>query len=285
MTGTVREMADTWQERRRATSRRPITAAEVPHLEALGAGLWRLRRQAGMSRRALGEGAALREGTIEEIEHATRRTRRSTLARIAAALVEWTATPETAEEIEQYLVTLAGPALGGESIHPERVERRRQRREARKEKAAQESALVASMALDFAEVLAEELIAPKMDVERRRLEKEAETWRLTHLARLSEREDRLRDRAEELREREKAVAARERAVAVEAEAPIPARGDTPLRLVPAGEGATPMAGEPDIGVGARALPERPSKVSGTCVRGGCTAPATCGRFCPVHQYG
>lgn len=109
-----------WRDRERAGSRRPISPAELPHLEALGVRLVELRHEAGLSRRVVAERAQVARSTIERIEAGTRRTRRSTLERIAGALGRLDAARE--------LAALAGPALAAESDHAGRVARRRGRR-------------------------------------------------------------------------------------------------------------------------------------------------------------
>jgi transcriptional regulator with XRE-family HTH domain len=70
----------------RAFSRRPIEAAEITYLEALGAHLGAVRRDHRLTQAALGEASELSTSGIRRIETGTRRTRRSTLDRIAAAL-------------------------------------------------------------------------------------------------------------------------------------------------------------------------------------------------------
>jgi transcriptional regulator with XRE-family HTH domain len=99
----------------RARSRRPIEAAEITHLEALGACLAAVRRDRGVTQAVLAEAAELSTSGIRRIEAGTRRTRRSTLDGIAAALDE----PELADE----LARLAGPALAPESPYAERIAR------------------------------------------------------------------------------------------------------------------------------------------------------------------
>jgi transcriptional regulator with XRE-family HTH domain len=79
--------------RERAECRRPIEDGEVPFLEALGARLLALRSAAGFTRWKLAQGAKLSENTIARIESGTRRTRGTTLERIAQAL----GTPHGAE--------------------------------------------------------------------------------------------------------------------------------------------------------------------------------------------
>lgn len=115
--------------RERLDTRRPIKAAEIPHLEALGARLRELRRgRAGLSQERLAERAELSAGTIGRIEAGTRRTRFSTLERIAAALTDADPSLGESESLAVSLAGLAGPALAPESEYAERVERRRKRR-------------------------------------------------------------------------------------------------------------------------------------------------------------
>src|SRR5689334_17154271 len=75
---------------------------------------------AGLTQRALANTAELSVSMIGRIEAGTRRTRRSTLERIAAAFDQ----PELGEE----LARLAGPALAPESAYAGRIATRRQRR-------------------------------------------------------------------------------------------------------------------------------------------------------------
>jgi hypothetical protein len=125
--------ASDWIETERTRSRRPITADEVPGLEALGDELRRLRwTVARLSRPALSVRAEVSVRQIEQIEQAIRRTRRSTLARIAAALVKVKPEMGDANAIVSSLVTLAGPVLAPESIHRDRVEKRRKARWAKR---------------------------------------------------------------------------------------------------------------------------------------------------------
>ncbi len=76
------------------------------------------------------------------IENGGRRTRRSTLGRVAAALTD--ANPSLGDEkpLADALAELAGPALAPESPHAERIARRRQRRK-RQEREANECVLAA----------------------------------------------------------------------------------------------------------------------------------------------
>lgn len=115
-------------ERDRARSRRPIEPDEIPHLEALGRRLLELREGAGLSRAALAFVSELSNSHLGSLERATRRTRASTLERIASALTE---DGEEGEALRAELVSLAGPALAPESEYAERVESRRRRRHRR----------------------------------------------------------------------------------------------------------------------------------------------------------
>ena len=100
--------------------RRPIQPAETPYLSALGNRLRELRRDRGLTQAQLAVAADLSRRHVERLEAGTRRTRRSTLSRIAEAL--------GGPSLENELVTLAGPALAQESDFAERVARRRARR-------------------------------------------------------------------------------------------------------------------------------------------------------------
>jgi hypothetical protein len=118
-----------WIEAERGRCRRPITADEVASLEALGNELRCLRwTVAQLHRPALAVRAQISVRQIEQIERAIRRTRRSTLERIVAALVK--VEPDLGEPaaLVARLTELAGIGLAPESEYRERVERRRRRR-------------------------------------------------------------------------------------------------------------------------------------------------------------
>jgi transcriptional regulator with XRE-family HTH domain len=76
----------------------------------------------------LAEASELSTSGIARIETGTRRTRPSTLDRIAVALGD----PELAKELAQ----LAGPARAPESPYAERIARRRARRHGRRQRQA-----------------------------------------------------------------------------------------------------------------------------------------------------
>lgn len=121
-----------WIEAERARCRRPIASEEVAGLRALGDEIRRLRGQvARVARPRLAVRSEVSIRQLEQIEQAIRRTRRSTLARIAGALVELEPSIGTADELVARLVALAGPALAPESDYHERVEKRRRSRWAR----------------------------------------------------------------------------------------------------------------------------------------------------------
>ena len=116
-------MADAVKQHTRAGSRHPIEAHEIPYLETLGERLASLRRDQCLTQVALAQMAELSTSSIARIEAGTRRTRRSTLDRIATALGH----PELADELER----VAGPAIAPESPYAERITRRRERRHGR----------------------------------------------------------------------------------------------------------------------------------------------------------
>jgi len=124
-----------WIEAERARCRRPITPDEVAGLEALGDELRRLRwTVARLARPALAVRAQLSVRQIEQIEQAIRRTRRSTLDRIAGALVDVRPDLGDAADLAEWLEALAGTALAPESKYRDRVEKRRKARWRRMER-------------------------------------------------------------------------------------------------------------------------------------------------------
>lgn len=119
----------------RASSRAPLTDSEAFFAEVLGRQLRSYREDAGLTRRELAAAAMLSAGQLGRIEWGTRRTRRSTLTRIAWALHGSDADPSALEAFVDELVGIAGPALAAESEYAERVGRRRERRFKKVEKA------------------------------------------------------------------------------------------------------------------------------------------------------
>ena len=116
------------RERLRREARRPIESWEVPHLERLGGLLKGLRKAAGMTQRELACSAELSSWMVSQIELGTRRTRQSTLRRIARAIVGTHPNASTEDELTEQLVEAAGAALAPESGYRARVDRRRKRR-------------------------------------------------------------------------------------------------------------------------------------------------------------
>lgn len=112
-----------WGSRERRWSRRLIDPAEAVALEALGRHLAATRRGAKLTQAAVAERAELSVSHLGKLEAGARRTRASTLARIAAAL-----DPDRAVDLTDGFIALAGPALAAESEFTERVHRRRTRR-------------------------------------------------------------------------------------------------------------------------------------------------------------
>jgi transcriptional regulator with XRE-family HTH domain len=116
----------------RAESRRPIEDAEIPYLEALAGRLAALRTAAGLSRNRLASAAEVRVETVLRIEAGVRRTRRSTLGRIGAALAAANPARGGPDHMTNHLVAIAGPALAAECPYAERNARRRARRARRR---------------------------------------------------------------------------------------------------------------------------------------------------------
>jgi transcriptional regulator with XRE-family HTH domain len=93
---------------------RPLEPAELLYLRALGARLAELRKRAGLSQVALARRAGIGRRHLQRLEAGSRRTRRSTLLRIAGVL-----DPGRAAVIADELVNVAGPGLAPEPAHPE----------------------------------------------------------------------------------------------------------------------------------------------------------------------
>lgn len=108
--------------------RRPLRVYERAHLERLGRLIANTRRAIGMTQASLALAAGLSRVQLARIETGTRRTRRSTLTRIAAALVVEVPKLGPVERLVEDFVEEAGPALAEESAYAERVSRRRSRR-------------------------------------------------------------------------------------------------------------------------------------------------------------
>ena len=100
----------------------------MPHLERLGQLLRQQRKTASLTQRELGNAAELSLGAICQIELGDRRTRRSTLRRIARAIVGARPNTPTEDELTEQLAEAAGAALAPESGYRARIDRRRKRR-------------------------------------------------------------------------------------------------------------------------------------------------------------
>jgi transcriptional regulator with XRE-family HTH domain len=125
-----------WVEAERARCPRALSRPdEVAGLEALGDELRQLRwNVAGLARLALAVRAEISVRQIEQIERAIRRTRRSTLERIASALVNVKPDLGDPAALVSRLSSLAGSGLAPESEYRERVEKRRKARWKRMER-------------------------------------------------------------------------------------------------------------------------------------------------------
>jgi transcriptional regulator with XRE-family HTH domain len=90
------------------------------------------REQAGLTQPAVARAAQISVRHLRRLEYGGCRTRRSTLARLAAALTPTTSHPDAPDAPCLYseLVEVAGVALAPESAFADRVARRRQRRAA-----------------------------------------------------------------------------------------------------------------------------------------------------------
>jgi transcriptional regulator with XRE-family HTH domain len=121
----------------RASCRRPIEEWEVPHLERLGVAVRTARLAAGLTRLELAIRAGVSDVTVYRIEAAVRRTRASTLRRIADALCDAAPTLGDPARVAADLSTVGGLGLAPESEYHERIERRRARRKRRSEAMAE----------------------------------------------------------------------------------------------------------------------------------------------------
>lgn len=106
--------------------RRPLSPDELPHLRAMGAELRRLRGEAGVTAGYVGAVAYITPRQVQRIEQGARRTRRSTLDRIVAALVLAAPDLGSRDSLVEHLCALAGPALAPESPHADKSAARRQ---------------------------------------------------------------------------------------------------------------------------------------------------------------
>lgn len=146
--------------------RRPLRAYERVHLERLGRLLATTRRAVGVTQNELALAAGLSRVQVARIETGVRRTRRSTLTRIAAALVFEAPTLGAVERLVDDLVNEAGPALAEESAYAERVARRRAKRVERADRAE-----------DLAEEESTFRVVREFRTERYRPEREIEAFR------------------------------------------------------------------------------------------------------------
>lgn len=108
-----------------ADTRRPILGREQAHLERLGRMLRTTRRALGMTQEQVALGAGMHRVHLDRLESGKRRTRRSTLTRIAAVFVVQEPRLGPVGRLVADLVAEVGPALAEESAYAERVARRR----------------------------------------------------------------------------------------------------------------------------------------------------------------
>jgi transcriptional regulator with XRE-family HTH domain len=112
-------------------SRKPLLAREIPHVQRLGALLSTTRRALGLTQAEVAREAGMHWTSLQRLELGTRRTRRSTLRRLAAAFVAHAPKLGPVDALTDQFVAAAGPALAEESVYAERVARRRAVREDR----------------------------------------------------------------------------------------------------------------------------------------------------------
>lgn len=209
-----------WNDRERQRSRRPVETWEVPHLEALGAGVLQLRTIARMSRSMVAGPTVVSASTLKRIEGGTSRTRRSTLTRIAEAMVDdagsWGLDLGDVETIVSGWCTMAGPALAPESQYAERVAKRRERRARLQARRERRKAELREATSEQARELAKELAIPMAwqiaDEESARRRKSSEYQQRVRRERsidLGRREYELAARLEALERRERSLARRE----------------------------------------------------------------------------
>ena len=162
-----------------ATARVPLTAREARHAVALGALIRSRRLAAGLTVAQAADAAELSPRHWRRLEAGERRTRSSTLDRIAQAL--------DADPVE--LAATAGPALADESPYADRIAKRRARRtrrrrwalEAKERDEARRAAAVEAMDLAAATAAREAATALLIASERREADSrkvEAEIVRL-----------------------------------------------------------------------------------------------------------
>lgn len=129
---------------------RVIEDHERPALEALGAELRVERLRAGYNRPAFAKVVQLSPRHLSRLESGERRTRASTLLRIASALTERLDVDR--DTLHAQLLALGGEAIAPESSYPERVESRRLARLAKatkREQRRQEQELLERRARGF----------------------------------------------------------------------------------------------------------------------------------------
>ena len=110
-----------------------LTEAELPHAVRLAELLWALRMDARLTQVALAGYVGITNSMVCHLEHARRRTRRSTLREFARVLGP--ATGRDPSQVLAALVAAAGPALAAETARSEGSiarKRKRRRREALK---------------------------------------------------------------------------------------------------------------------------------------------------------
>jgi hypothetical protein len=107
---------------------RPVAEDERPFLKALGSELKRLHNASGGTWSQLAYDSLLSQSHLESIAWGRVRTRKSTLARFAAAVVEIRPDLGPVDELVEHLCGVAGPSLAAESEYQSRIDRKLARR-------------------------------------------------------------------------------------------------------------------------------------------------------------
>lgn len=108
---------------------RPIEPEEVPFLREFGAILRGFRVHVGATQSMLGIEAQMHPMHVYRLERGARRTRLSTIWRLASALADFSDGELDADDVAELLVEAVGPALAPESKYEDVLAKRRARRQ------------------------------------------------------------------------------------------------------------------------------------------------------------
>jgi transcriptional regulator with XRE-family HTH domain len=100
-----------------------------------------VRRLSGLTWREVSDRSQISPGHLSALSSGNKRTRRSTLARLASVVVDANPDLGDVEALVDDLCQIAGPALAAESDYRDRVDRRWARKERRQTRQAKVAAL------------------------------------------------------------------------------------------------------------------------------------------------